>query len=251
MNDLNDDLNAPVHVDPLIAQRPAIQTNPRVNGEIYVPDDLWKIRARRIGVLLCMIVAVGVIAPQGKAAQSAPTVTPAAAQPDGDVMAAQSYLANAGYSTTPTGYYDDITRRAVAHFQRANGIAPDGIVSPAVLRAMGMPVSSAVAPPVTTPASSPVAGRCPYTGLLAEYGLPVAYFDKVMWRESRCQASAYNGRHRDRSYGLLQINTKGALWGELKRRCGLTSKDQLFDPRTNVRCAAQLYKVYGKKPWGG
>lgn len=250
---MSTDNNEPVTpIDPLIA---ATATNPRADHEIYLPADHWKIRARRIGVLLCMIVAVGAAVPRGEVAMSAPTVTPthvAVAQPDGNVMAAQSWLANRGYSTRPTGYYDDITRRAVAHFQRANGIAPDGIVGPAVLRAMGLPISSTTAaPPVTAPPPSPVAGRCPYTHLLVEYSLPVGYFDRVMYRESRCQANAYNGRHRDRSYGLLQINTKGALWGELKRRCGLTSKDQLFDPRTNVACAAQLYKVYGKKPWGG
>jgi hypothetical protein len=251
--DVNDDLNAIVHVDPLIAQRPAVQTNPRVDGEIYAPADLWKIRARRIGVLLFMIVAVGVCAPQGREAQSAPTATPAAAQPDGNVMAAQSYLANYGYSTRPTGYYDDVTRRAVAHFQRANGIAPDGIVGPAVLRAMGLPAAaSPAAPPTTVPIPSPAAGRCPnVTPYLIEFGLPVDYFDYVAYRESRCKADAYNGKGRDRSYGVLQLNTKGALWGELKRRCGLTSKNQLFDVRTNVRSAAQLYKVYGRTPWGG
>lgn len=219
------------------------------------------IAARRTILALSLIVAVGVAAPKGEAVSPAPaaTPTPTVAQPDGNVMAAQSYLANYGYSTRPTGFYDTVTTRAVKHFQRANGLPVDGIVGLAVMRAMGLPTSSPAtpAPSTTAPATAPVvvpagAWKCPASvALLAQYGLPVGYFDRVMYRESRCDPTAYNGRGRDRSYGLLQINTKGANWGELQRRCGLTSRDQLFDARTNIACAAQLYKVYGKKPWGG
>lgn len=94
--------------------------------------------------------------------------------------------------------------------------------------------------------------RCPqYASLLQQYGLPLSYFDYVMWRESRCQRTAYNGRGRDRSYGLLQINTRGSNWTELQWRCRLTSRDQLFNARTNISCAAKLYKAYGRRPWGG
>lgn len=94
--------------------------------------------------------------------------------------------------------------------------------------------------------------RCPrYTSLLKQFRLPVSYFDYVMYRESRCQWWAYNGARRDRSYGLLQINTKGSLWPEIQRRCKVTSRDQLFTPRTNIACAAALYKAYGRRPWGG
>lgn len=81
----------------------------------------------------------------------------------------------------------------------------------------------------------------------------VTRLSKIMWRESRCDPQAYNGRHRDRSYGLLQINTKVTrridLWSELQRRCGLTSRDQLFDPVTNLSCGLMLFRAYGWKPW--
>lgn len=95
-----------------------------------------------------------------------------------------------------------------------------------------------------------VGKKCPqYTYLLIANGLPVAFFDKVMYRESRCFPGAYNGRGRDRSYGLLQINTKGPNWGELVTMCGLESRVQLFIPEYNISCAAKMYSRYGKKPW--
>lgn len=72
---------------------------------------------------------------------------------------------------------------------------------------------------------------------------------RIMWRESRCEHWQYNGKRRDRSYGLMQINTKGALWGELQWRCKLSSKDQLFDPFTNLACAKALHRAYGWRPW--
>lgn len=94
--------------------------------------------------------------------------------------------------------------------------------------------------------------RCPtFTPLLKTYRLPVSFFDYVMWRESRCQPRALNIGRRDRSYGLTQINTKGTLWPEVQRRCKVTYREQLFNPRTNIACAAALYKAYGRRPWGG
>ena len=79
----------------------------------------------------------------------------------------------------------------------------------------------------------------------------LAKVSRTAFRESRCKPTAFNGRGRDRSYGLLQINTKGANWSELQRRCHLTSKAQLFDPYTNLACAHTLRMAYGWKPWAG
>jgi hypothetical protein len=79
--------------------------------------------------------------------------------------------------------------------------------------------------------------------------LPWAYFGRVMARESHCDPMAFRRRSRDWSFGLLQINTLGALWNEIRWRCGLTSRTDLFDPETNVACAAQLYAEFGTRPW--
>lgn len=124
-------------------------------------------------------------------------------------------------------------------------------------------VASTVAVRVDPPASSTtvpatwVRYDCEsFRPLFAEAGLPFDYFGTVVApRESHCDPDAYCDANSachspsDRSYGLLQINTKGALWGELQTRCGLTAREQLFDPFTNLRCGAVLFSVYGYKPW--
>lgn len=81
---------------------------------------------------------------------------------------------------------------------------------------------------------------------------------RIMARESGCDAGQTNHRHRDASYGLLQINTKGRLWswpigwGEtrsLQELCGLTTREDLLDPATNLRCGRLLFEVRGWRPW--
>lgn len=81
---------------------------------------------------------------------------------------------------------------------------------------------------------------------------------RIMWRESRCDAGQTNFRHRDRSYGLLQINTKGRLWtwpigyGEtrtLPELCGLYAREDLLDPAINLRCGRLLFELRGWAPW--
>jgi len=70
----------------------------------------------------------------------------------------------------------------------------------------------------------------------------------VVFRESRGMPDAYNGRDRDRSYGLVQLNTKGALWGWFVA-LGLTDRAQLFDPTTNLYAARAMFLQFGRQPW--
>lgn len=77
--------------------------------------------------------------------------------------------------------------------------------------------------------------------------------DAIMWRESRCRPDVYNGRGRDRSYGLLQLNMRAhRSWvrplvdGDFTR---------LWDPVTNLTVGRALFDkatdMYGCgwKPW--
>ena len=60
----------------------------------------------------------------------------------GDVTAVQKKLIQWGYmSGTADGRYGEKTARAVAAFQRKNGLAADGRVGPATARAMGVSLS--------------------------------------------------------------------------------------------------------------
>lgn len=172
------------------------------------------------------------------------------------VQVVQYRLRSYGYAIGVDGVFGPVTDRIVRLWQTHNGLVVDGIVGPQTLRSLGLSQQDLVQPrPVDHPraAAAPsinTGGRCEqYEYLFQANGMPVGYFSAVSYRESRCNARAYNGRGADESYGLLQINTKGSLWSELKRRCGLTSKDSLFDPVTNVRCGGILYRVYGLRPW--
>lgn len=66
-----------------------------------------------------------------------------------------------------------------------------------------------------------------------------------------CDPLSYNGNEatRDRSYGLLQINMRGRLEPDRLVRCKLESKEQLWDPATNLRCGRILFEQYGWEPW--
>ena len=68
---------------------------------------------------------------------------------------------------------------------------------------------------------------------------------------STCDPTVYNGNEatRDRSYGLLQINMRYRLEADRLARCGLTDKEQLWDPVVNLRCGRVLFELAGWDPW--
>lgn len=62
----------------------------------------------------------------------------------------------------------------------------------------------------------------------------------VTWRESSWNPGVLNPKNRDLSYGLFQINMKGALGPDRRKRYHLSSNEQLYDPDTNVRVAKEM-----------
>lgn len=68
---------------------------------------------------------------------------------------------------------------------------------------------------------------------------------------STCDPTVYNGNEatRDRSYGLLQINMRGKLEPDRLWRCGLSAKEELWDPVVNLRCGRVLFELAGWDPW--
>ena len=77
----------------------------------------------------------------------------------------------------------------------------------------------------------------------------------IAGRESNWQPGAYNGVGVDNSYGLFQINMKGDLGPKRLKDFGLTSNEQLFDWKTNIKAARILFgdgntaKGGGYFPW--
>lgn len=76
-----------------------------------------------------------------------------------------------------------------------------------------------------------------------------AALKRIMWRESHCDASAWNRKDpHGGSHGLLQIN--GANVGWATRNGWITGRDDLYDPRKNLRVGLELWRLYGWRPWG-
>jgi len=105
-------------------------------------------------------------------------------------------------------------------------------------------------PPATT-------DRCPqHRAAALEAGWSEADWprlDAIAWRESRCKPDAFNGRGRDRSYGLLQLNMRAhAAWVDPLVDGDF---DRLFDPQTNFTVALALHRKAeamfgcGWQPW--
>lgn len=265
------------HIDPLI--RAAQERDPacRFDNEIGTVEfrnlprsPVWNNRhgmwmtvrqnwLRVAAVALLAVVSVGVITYDQPTATDA---APADISTD-ETRLVQWCLRGFGYGLAVDSIYGPQTTKAVMHFQSVSGLVVDGIAGPKTMAALDRAGCSFTAPYVAPPAPSTggggggAGGRCPqWHPLLAANGLPVAFFDMVIYRESRCDPNAYNGQCSDParnvcddSYSLTQINAYGAQWGELQWRCGLTAKSQLFDPATNIRCAGILYRAYGTRPW--
>lgn len=67
----------------------------------------------------------------------------------------------------------------------------------------------------------------------------------IAMRESGGNPNAYNGKDRDNSYGIFQINMKGDLEAERNRKFrqyvpGYQNKEDLYDPMINARAAAYM-----------
>ena len=75
----------------------------------------------------------------------------------------------------------------------------------------------------------------------------------IAMAESSGDSEAHNTKYPDNSYGLWQINMldePGYMLGEERRKkFGLNSNEQLFDPITNAKIAYEIYKVEGYDAW--
>lgn len=114
--------------------------------------------------------------------------------------------------------------------------------------------STTVAPSTTTTVLPDIDWRCTDAMVTAiGVGWPLEELDtldRVVYRESSCQASATNLVPPDQSYGLMQINLIDSLWPDRQQRCSLNAPDDLLDPATNLRCGLILWQRSGWAPWG-
>lgn len=105
------------------------------------------------------------------------------------------------------------------------------------------------APTPTPSTGSPTPGDCAsYAPLFRAYGLPVATFTHIAWRESGCNHRSFVMNATDSGGGLLGINLKGSLAATWYRWCGATLGN-ITNATVNVRCAAAAYRRMGLAPW--
>lgn len=71
----------------------------------------------------------------------------------------------------------------------------------------------------------------------------------VALAESRGNPNAHNSTPPDDSYGLWQINMLGSLGPDRRKRFGISSNSQLFDPATNAHAAYMIWQGSGWKAW--
>lgn len=184
------------------------------------------------------------------------------------VIEIQQDLASFGYVLAIDGQFGLKTWRAVTHFQRSSGLTVDGYVGPITRAAMDRAVnrlalsteiSASSEPPFASPAKT---DADPYTGLSGcalmkahrqAVGLP-AWFDDIVWRESRCRAEPSV-----RTWccvGPLQLyvslHLRDSRIASRYHACGVRSEADVDGPNDIARhyCAARaLYDVQGASAW--
>jgi hypothetical protein len=89
-----------------------------------------------------------------------------------------------------------------------------------------------------------------YRPLFEAYGLPVATFARIAYRESGCNHTRYTNDHDDLGGFLLGMNfrTQNLRNGWLSW-CGATVNNTRYDPALQVRCAKEAYDRLGLQPW--
>ena len=114
-----------------------------------------------------------------------------------------------------------------------------------------VPSTIALTPIPTTTTTATPKGCAQYVADAITAGWPAdqaPMLARVMFRESRCTPTAYNGKDMaGGSYGLMQINGQHKEW--LIEQGFITSLDDLFVPSVNLRVSAHLYSMVGWSAW--
>jgi hypothetical protein len=105
----------------------------------------------------------------------------------------------------------------------------------------------------SSPAKPTTTQSCPkWEPLIAEYGLPVEWASRTMWRESRCAERVVSKPNGDGTtdIGLMQVNSS---WRSVTRAVCKTNdhRQALRKARCNLAVAKYLYANGGKHHWRG
>ncbi len=140
-----------------------------------------------------------------------------------------------------TGVVERLTRL----FERLIRLVSDRRTKPPAKPSPPQDPPSSSNPPSTSPPPAGAKGGKALLGWLQAAGLSGEKL-RVAWAvgmaESGGNPRAHNDNPRtgDNSYGLFQINMIGSLGPDRRRRYGLKSNEDLFDPMTNIRVMLQM-----------
>lgn len=131
-------------------------------------------------------------------------------------------------------------------------------VAPTTTSSTTTTTSTTLAPTTTTTTLLAGDWQCPEAiTLAATVGWPVEELDKldrIIWRESRCDASARSTTH---DTGLTQVNdfwcrsTAAFPAGFLQTAGVVNDCTDLYDPETSLRASLVIWQRSGWQPWGG
>lgn len=169
-----------------------------------------------------------------------------------EVRTVQEHLRWYGYvGVKADSRFGPVTERAVKHWQRSNGLTPDGVVDDITAASLGIRGEQIT---ITQPPAPPALTGCDLARHhRVEAGLPDR-FDALIYRESRCSNTAIS--RTGCCVGALQLHhiifrdhrmidrlaTCGATWANVR------GDDQASWQRQ--MCAARaLYDVMGEGPW--
>ena len=106
-------------------------------------------------------------------------------------------------------------------------------------------------PTTSTTTIAPIKGCAQYVADAITAGWPAdqaPMLARVMFRESRCDALAFNSQDSNNgSRGLLQVNGVHETW--LKEAGIITHLDDLFIPKVNIIAALHLWRMVGWSAW--
>lgn len=71
----------------------------------------------------------------------------------------------------------------------------------------------------------------------------------VAYAESGAEPNAHNNKPPDDSYGIWQINMRGKLGPDRRKKFGITDNRQLLDPATNAKATKIVYDDQGLDAW--
>jgi hypothetical protein len=111
---------------------------------------------------------------------------------------------------------------------------------------VGAPAAPVLPPPNTNPKLLKAMQAAYGAGFRGENLIKMT---AVAMAESSGDATETNMKGQDNSYGLWQINMKGAMGPERRKALGISSNEELLDPALNARAAKMLFDERGFQPW--